>query len=118
MRMPGTSAARLAKRVARTLLARGHRAFLVGGCVRDLLLGREPKDYDIATDARPPAVLELFPGAKLVGARFGVVLVSEDDAQVEVATSAAITPTATAATRTVSSSKPTRARTSSAGTSP
>jgi poly(A) polymerase len=84
--MSGTSAARLAKRVAGTLLARGHRAFLVGGSVRDLLLGREPKDYDIATDARPPAVLELFPGAKLVGARFGVVLVSEDDAQVEVAT--------------------------------
>ena len=63
---------------------REHRfqAWLVGGCVRDLALGREPKDYDIATDARPDRLLELFPKAQFVGAQFGVVLVEG----VEVAT--------------------------------
>ena len=64
------------------LRQRGFQAWLVGGCVRDLLLGREPKDYDIATDARPDQLLELFPKAQLVGAQFGVVLVDG----VEVAT--------------------------------
>jgi poly(A) polymerase len=54
--------------------------------VRDLLLGRRPKDYDIATDARPDLVLELFPNAGQVGAHFGVVLVRSDFSQVEVAT--------------------------------
>ena len=60
----------------------GYQAWLVGGCVRDLVLGREPKDYDIATDARPDQLLQLFPRAQLVGAQFGVVLVDG----VEVAT--------------------------------
>jgi poly(A) polymerase len=86
MRMPDTTAARLARRLAGALRERGYQAYLVGGCVRDLLLGREPKDYDVATEARPDEVLPLFPSAKLVGAHFGVVLVSEEDAQVEVAT--------------------------------
>jgi len=54
--------------------------------VRDLLLGREPKDYDVATDARPEQVVTLFPDAQLVGAHFGVVLVHDKDAEVEVAT--------------------------------
>ena len=54
----------------------------MGGCVRDLVLGREPKDYDISTDARPDELLRLFPRAQLVGAQFGVVLVDG----VEVAT--------------------------------
>jgi poly(A) polymerase len=81
-----THAGHLARRVAAALRARGFRAYLVGGCVRDLLLGREPKDYDVATDARPEQVLELFPGALRVGAHFGVVLVREGDSQVEVAT--------------------------------
>jgi len=58
----------------------------VGGCVRDLLLHREPKDYDVATDARPDQIVTLFPRAGLVGAQFGVVLVHEDDTTVEVAT--------------------------------
>lgn len=62
--------------------SRGYQAYLVGGCVRDLLLGRDPKDYDLATDAPPAQVIELFPGANLVGAHFGVVLVGD----VEVAT--------------------------------
>lgn len=83
---PETSAASLARRIATTLRERGFRAYLVGGCVRDLLLGREPKDYDVATDARPADVLSLFPEARQVGAQFGVVLVTDGDSQVEVAT--------------------------------
>jgi len=54
--------------------------------VRDLLMERAPKDYDVATSARPHQLLQLFPGADSVGAHFGVVLVHSDSAQVEVAT--------------------------------
>ncbi|MGA3211481.1 MAG: CCA tRNA nucleotidyltransferase [Terriglobales bacterium] len=61
--------------IIRTLRASGHQAYLVGGCVRDLLLGREPVDYDVATDATPDAVMRLFPRTWAVGAQFGVVLV-------------------------------------------
>src|SRR5579863_8292834 len=64
----------------------GYVAYLTGGCVRDLLLGRDPKDFDVATSARPDELLKLFPGAGQVGAHFGVVLVHKEDAQVEVAT--------------------------------
>ncbi len=84
--MGDSSGAELARRVGRKLQICGHAAYLVGGCVRDLLLGREPKDYDLATDARPERVLALFPGSQLVGAHFGVVLVREGDAEVQVAT--------------------------------
>jgi poly(A) polymerase len=59
----------------RTLRERGHKAYLVGGCVRDLLLGREPADYDVATDATPEEVMRIFPETYAVGAQFGVVLV-------------------------------------------
>jgi poly(A) polymerase len=80
----------LAEEICRKLRQSGHQAFLVGGCVRDLLLQREPVDYDVATDARPERVQELFPGSITVGARFGVILVMEDvphgASQVEVAT--------------------------------
>lgn len=69
-----------------SLRARGYEAYLVGGCVRDRLLGRPPKDFDIATSALPDDVMRLFPGAGLVGAHFGVVLVRQGDLQVEVAT--------------------------------
>jgi poly(A) polymerase len=61
--------------VASRLRASGFQAWLVGGCVRDLVLGREPSDYDISTDARPEQLLALFPNAQLVGAQFGVILV-------------------------------------------
>src|SRR5581483_11102759 len=61
--------------VLRTLRERGHQAYLVGGCVRDLLLGREPADYDVATDAIPDQVMRIFPETYAVGAQFGVVLV-------------------------------------------
>jgi poly(A) polymerase len=70
----------LAEQICGTLHNRGHQAYLVGGCVRDLLLGREPSDYDVATDACPERVLELFPGSITVGARFGVILVTEEAA--------------------------------------
>ncbi len=68
------------------LRAAGYEAYFVGGCVRDLLLGRDPKDYDIATSASPAAVQAMFPGSDLVGAHFGVVLVRDEEWQVEVAT--------------------------------
>jgi poly(A) polymerase len=76
----------MAQEVIRTLCGAGHRAYLVGGCVRDLLLGVPPKDYDIATDARPDRIMALFPNSGRVGAHFGVVLVRNVFAQVEVAT--------------------------------
>jgi poly(A) polymerase len=57
------------------LRSAGFRAYFVGGCVRDLLLGTPAKDFDIATDATPPQVLELFPSGLQVGAHFGVILV-------------------------------------------
>src|SRR5215467_7617229 len=61
--------------VVRTLRERGHQAYLVGGCVRDLLLQRQPADYDVATDATPDQVMRIFPDTYAVGAQFGVVLV-------------------------------------------
>jgi putative nucleotidyltransferase with HDIG domain len=76
----------LAKSIITRLRQAGHVAFMVGGCVRDLLMGQIPKDFDVATSARPDELLRLFPGADSVGAHFGVVLVHEDSAQVEVAT--------------------------------
>lgn len=79
-------AATLARDIVRILREHSHAAYLAGGCVRDLLLGREPKDYDVATSAPPEEVLRLFPDSDQVGAHFGVVLVRRDGAQVEVAT--------------------------------
>jgi tRNA nucleotidyltransferase (CCA-adding enzyme) len=76
----------LARAIVMRLRAAGHQAYLVGGCVRDLLLGRKPKDFDVATDARPERVAELFERSEQVGAHFGVVLVRENTSQVEVAT--------------------------------
>jgi poly(A) polymerase len=81
----------LTEQICATLRQRGHQAYFVGGCVRDLELGREPADYDVCTDARPDRVQELFPRSLAVGAKFGVILVVEESAQqngaqVEVAT--------------------------------
>jgi poly(A) polymerase len=64
-----------AVQVVKTLRERGYQAYLVGGCVRDLLLHREPADYDVATDALPAQVMKVFPKTWAVGAKFGVVLV-------------------------------------------
>ena len=74
-----------ALRILRTLNDHGYRAFLNGGCVRDLLMGREPRDWDVATDAGPDAVMRLFDRTVPVGARFGVVTVLLDDGSYEVA---------------------------------
>lgn len=68
------------------LRAEGHAAYFAGGCVRDLLLGRSPKDFDIATDARPEEVQKIFARTYAVGAHFGVIVVVEDGFQIEVAT--------------------------------
>ena len=62
-------------RIAHTLRQSGFSAYLVGGCVRDLLLDREPADYDVATSATPHEVIRIFPQTFAVGAQFGVVLV-------------------------------------------
>ena len=72
--------------IVRRLQEQGFEALLAGGCVRDMLLGRKPKDYDIATNARPKDVVKLFPRTLTVGAKFGVVIVLLRDGQVEVAT--------------------------------
>jgi poly(A) polymerase len=67
--------------VVETLRKRGFQAYFVGGCVRDLLLGRKPKDYDVATDATPSQVMDIFPQTYAVGSQFGVVLVPPDEVQ-------------------------------------
>jgi len=78
--------------IVRSLQKAGYQAYFVGGCVRDMLLGREPADYDVATDAMPDQVMRIFPETYAVGAKFGVVLVPAsstnptDNAAVEVAT--------------------------------
>jgi poly(A) polymerase len=77
--------------VCKRLREAGYQAYLVGGCVRDILLKREPADYDVATDATPEQVGGLFEDTLEVGAKFGVMIVLEDrreaeTAQVEVAT--------------------------------
>ncbi len=64
-----------AAEIVRALRERGHQAYFAGGCVRDLLLGREPADYDVATDATPRQVMQIFPQTFAVGEQFGVVLV-------------------------------------------
>jgi poly(A) polymerase len=76
----------LADSICATLRRNGYQALLCGGCVRDLLLQREPADYDVATDATPEQVMSLFPGSLAVGAKFGVVQVQRDPLKVEVAT--------------------------------
>lgn len=72
--------------VAARLREAGHEALFAGGCVRDRLMGHEPKDYDIATSAHPKEVLALYPKANEVGAHFGVILVKHEGHVIEVAT--------------------------------
>jgi poly(A) polymerase len=72
--------------ILKELRQAGHLAYFVGGCVRDLLMGNAPKDYDIATSARPEQVVSIFPESLTVGAQFGVVLVVRGGQQFEVAT--------------------------------
>jgi poly(A) polymerase len=82
--------------IVRTLREHGHQAYLVGGCVRDMVLGRDPADYDVTTDATPDQVMRMFPETYAVGAQFGVVLVppgSSDAREVRPAVDATSVPT-------------------------
>lgn len=75
-----------ATRLVERLRAAGHEAFFAGGCVRDMLLGKEAHDIDIATSAKPEEVQKLFSRTVAVGAAFGVIVVLEDDFEFQVAT--------------------------------
>ncbi|MGO9402709.1 MAG: CCA tRNA nucleotidyltransferase [Terriglobales bacterium] len=70
-----SNAKQQAAEIVHTLRERGHQAYFAGGCVRDLLLRREPADYDVSTDATPQQVMQIFPQTFAVGEQFGVVLV-------------------------------------------
>lgn len=76
----------VANRIVQILRANGFEAYWVGGCVRDMLLGIEPQDIDIATNAPPEKIVNLFEKTITVGAKFGVVIVMTDSVQIEVAT--------------------------------
>jgi poly(A) polymerase len=76
--LPHTPQFESALEILATLRVSGYEAYLAGGCVRDLLLDREPEDYDVATSATPDVVLGLFPRTIAVGAHFGVVLVADE----------------------------------------
>jgi len=75
-----------ATEIVKQLREAGFQAYWVGGCVRDLVMGREPKDFDITTDATPTQVTQLFPQSLTVGAQFGVVIVPRPEGDFEVAT--------------------------------
>jgi len=75
-----------ARDIARKLRDRGHIAYFAGGCVRDIVRGETPKDFDIASDATPEIVQQIFPRTYAVGAHFGVIVVLENGFQFEVAT--------------------------------
>jgi len=75
-----------AREVAARLREEGHIAYFAGGCVRDIVRGETPKDFDIATDAKPEIVQKLFPRTYAVGAHFGVIIALENGFQFEVAT--------------------------------
>jgi poly(A) polymerase len=75
-----------AREICSRLRERGHIAYFAGGCVRDMVRGLVPKDYDIATDATPEVVQKIFPRTYAVGAHFGVIVVLESEFQSEVAT--------------------------------
>jgi len=70
-----SAARQFATEIVRTLRSHGFQAYFNGGCVRDLILGREPADYDVSTDATPQQVMRIFPRTLAVGEQFGVVLV-------------------------------------------
>src|SRR5699024_7422649 len=78
--------ARACDQVMALLEAAGYRAYQVGGCVRDRLLGKEPEDYDVTTDARPEQIQSLFPKTFATGIAHGTVTVLQDRVAVEVTT--------------------------------
>jgi poly(A) polymerase len=87
--IPASARQQAATQIVERLRAAGHSAFLAGGCVRDLLLGREPSDFDVATSATPKQVLAMFPRTFAVGAQFGVVLVADAYEAAEILTEVA-----------------------------
>jgi poly(A) polymerase len=86
IRIPDGAAAQSAVGLVRFLQKAGHTAYWAGGCVRDLLLGKTPIDYDIATSAVPDQIEKIFPRAELTGKSFGVCRVQFDETMFEVAT--------------------------------
>src|SRR5438445_13353025 len=84
--MKASQMEKTAREIAARLRERGHIAYFAGGCVRDIVRGETPKDIDIATDAGPELVQEIFPRTYAVGAHFGVIVVVENGFQFEVAT--------------------------------
>lgn len=84
--MTASSPKTIAKKIVARLQKAGFAAFWVGGCVRDFLLGREPCDIDIATDARPEEIEGLFKHTVAVGKKFGVIIVVESEQEFQVAT--------------------------------
>ncbi len=87
--IPFSARQQAAAQIAQRLHAAGYAAYFAGGCVRDLLLGRAPSDFDVATSATPNIVLEMFPRTFAVGAHFGVVLVSTPYRSAEILTEVA-----------------------------
>ena len=87
--VPASARQQSATQIVERLRAAGHAAYFAGGCVRDLLLGREPLDFDVATSATPQQVLAMFPRTFAVGAQFGVVLVVDAYEQAEILTEVA-----------------------------
>ncbi len=85
-RLPSGEKRQVALAIVKKLRKAGHEAYFVGGCVRDEILKITPKDFDIATSARPKAVTKLFKRTVPVGAQFGVILVVEQGEAFEVAT--------------------------------
>ncbi|HEX9662212.1 MAG TPA: CCA tRNA nucleotidyltransferase [Candidatus Binatia bacterium] len=79
------SAKEIALSIVRRLRAAGYESYLAGGCVRDMLLNKEPQDYDITTGAKPGEIAKIFPDTIPVGAQFGVILVVVDGTPFEVA---------------------------------
>jgi poly(A) polymerase len=75
-----------ARNICARLCEHGHIAYFAGGCVRDMVRGLTPKDFDVATDAPPEVVQKIFPRTYAVGAKFGVIVVVENETNFEVAT--------------------------------
>ncbi|MGE5327238.1 MAG: CCA tRNA nucleotidyltransferase [Deltaproteobacteria bacterium] len=86
MKSPPNPKLKVAGEIVRKLRSEKFQAYFVGGCVRDLVMGREPADYDVATDATPRQVLSIFPESLTVGEPFGVIIVPREAGNVEVAT--------------------------------
>src|ERR1051326_4814539 len=84
--MAVTSMEKTAREICARLSERGHVAYFAGGCVRDMVRSLTPKDFDVATDAPPEIVQQMFPHTYAVGAKFGVIVVVENGTNFEVAT--------------------------------